>query len=148
MPAPAHSLFTHTLGHMGSFLAISAVLFFLPLLIIVACSANYARFYFGGEAVEGTVVDAYSRAGIDDDANPVTRYYGAVAYPANEASYLLNDYGPHDQPLVAGTKLAVRYLRKNPGNAIAWPGKGIWWLALLFVFCSAIELRILGSLFG
>lgn len=126
---------------MVSFLAISAFLFSLPLLIIVAGSAHYARFYFGGEAVEGTVADLYSRAGIDDDAHPVTRYYGSVMYLVNEASYLLNDYGPHDQPPVAGTKLAVRYLRKNPGNAIAWPGKGIWWLALPFVFCSAIELR-------
>jgi hypothetical protein len=131
---------------MSSFLTISAFLFAIPTLGFAAFLAHYAHYHFSGAVACGTVVDVYSRSSMDHFDELVERFYGRVTFPANGGHHMLHDYGPHDQAPAIGSDVDVRYLRKNPGKAIAWPGNEVWWLALPLIACVAIEYRILRSL--
>ena len=133
---------------MSTFLKMSAAVFALPTVAFGGLLAHMARYRFGGAAARGTVVNVYSRSGLDHYEELVERYYGRVTYQANGGHHMLHDYGPHDEAPAIGSAVDVRYLRGNPGKAIAWPGNTVWWLALPLLACIAIEYKILRSLLG
>lgn len=119
----------------------------LPLLILVALSIHFARFYFWGEATNGTVLCVSSQHTTDEDMRPVIKYRAVVAYSVGSDSYRVKD-GPTEQQPGIGHDVVVRYLPSNPGRAVVWPGVTLLWLAPpLFIFIFLAN-KICRGLFG
>jgi hypothetical protein len=139
--------FAPTIEAMGIFIFIATVFILLPLLLVVACIALFARYYVWGDATGGTIVGSCLRDGTDDDLRPAQRYYAVVAYSAGHESHHVED-GPRDQEPVVGDRVVVRYLRNKPSKALVWPGASLLWLAVPLVLLLWLAKRVFGGMLG
>jgi hypothetical protein len=127
---------------MRTFAAVLALMFAIPLSVLIVGGARTYSFWRRSLASEGSVLAVQERDWIDDEAQPVKRYFAIVRYVVAGEEHTISHWGPHMEAPVVGSTVAIRYRLGEPSVAQVWSELGwfqLGWLLVAFFICVAAE---------
>lgn len=92
-----------------------------------------------------------SETGLTTTHTPVKRYFASVWYVVAGAEHMILDWGPHKEPPVVRSPVAVRYRIADPSVAKVWTEfnqRRYLWVIAPVVICIAVEVLALRAWLG
>jgi hypothetical protein len=117
-------------------------MFAIPLSVLIVGGTRAYFFWRRSLASKGSVVAVQERDWIDDEAQPVKRYFAMVQYVVAGQEHTISHWGPRLKAPIVGSTVTIRYRVGQPKVARVWSeldwSQWAWFLVAFFI-CAAAE---------